>query len=118
MKKLSLLLIVFSIVACDSDDSNPLPVNPEGSFSHEIPDCDPATVPEMNCTEIMMFDDDDTVKLLLGGSDLIILAEYWIEEDTLTVLRRGGFYFPIDFLIRDPKTLVNIDTEEIWRKNH
>ncbi len=119
MKKGFYLLVVAVIVF--SCDRNECCVNPsielQGRFTHALPICDNVDNPEVNCIEWLEFINGSEVDITYGGGDIIRRFDYIIKDSNILYLEGPPTSsFKGIFTIMDSKTLVRLDTEDIWKK--
>lgn len=114
------LVFIFSalvLLSCANDDASKLPeVN--GRYTHEIPNCDNTTNPEINCTEFMEFINGSQVDLLYGGGDVAYRFSYNIIEGIVTLEGEPTSSFKVSFEILDANTLIRTDTKDVWKKEN
>ena len=114
------LVFIFSalvLLSCANDDASKLPeVN--GRYTHEIPNCDNTTNPEINCTEFMEFINGSQVDLLYGGGDVAYRFSYNIIEDIISLEGAPTSSFKVSFEILDSDTLIRTDTKDVWKKEN
>lgn len=117
-KALSLLAAVVIIFSCERTECcfNPT-IELQGRFTHELPDCDNSDNPEINCTEWLEFVNGSEVDISYGGFDIIQRFDYLIKDTNMLYLEGPPTSsFKAIFTILDSKTLVRLDTEDIWKK--
>ena len=85
-------------------------------FTHRRPDCDEATTySEINCVEVLEFENESYVSISIGGGDVIYYSNYKIVDDMIEIeikLRRTT----ISFVVQDELTLQRVDNGDIWNK--
>ncbi len=111
-------VITVLIISCERTECC---VNPnlklQGRFTHELPDCDNNDNPEINCTEWLEFVNGNEVDITYGGGDIIYRFGYVIQDNSILNLEGPTTSsFKVQFKIRDSKTLVRLDGEDIWKK--
>ena len=87
-----------------------------GEFRHTISGCNNASNPEINCVEFIQFIDETKVSILIGGSDIINIANYEIIDDRIDIEITDGLNISISFIIQDEMTLKRIESDDIWTK--
>lgn len=116
MKNLYILLVCFLIFnSCSKDSSPSIDIN--GTFIHNIADCDNSNNPEENCSEYIWFNDESTASIMFGGSDFGISATYSVINNRIDLYYDNGVQSEISFEIINEVTLKRIDNDNVWLKN-
>jgi hypothetical protein len=117
MKNLYFLLVCFlTFTSCSKDSSPSIDFN--GTFIHNIADCDNSNNPEENCSEYIWFNDDSTASIMFGGSDFGISVPYKIINNQIDFYNDNGTITEISFKIIDNKTLERIEDGAIFSKEN
>ena len=87
-----------------------------GEFRHTISGCNNTNNPEINCVEFIQFIDETKVNILIGGSDIINLANYEVIDDRIDIEITDGLNISISFIIQNEMTLKRIESDDIWTK--
>ena len=114
MKKLLLIIGVLGIIISCSDDNDSNEIEIDGTFTHQISDCDNSTNPEINyCTEYLWFNDDSTANIMFGGSDYGQKFSYNQNGDIIEFIIEVE---PFSFKIESESVLIRIEDNEVWNK--
>ena len=87
-----------------------------GKFRHTISGCNNTYNPENNCVEFIHFYNSTKADILIGGSDIVNLANYEVIDDRIDIEITDGLNINISFIIQDEMTLRRIESDDIWKK--
>tara|TARA_Y100001954_G_C15662070_1_gene528257 strand:+ start:151 stop:795 length:645 start_codon:yes stop_codon:yes gene_type:complete len=88
----------------------------KGKFRHTISGCNNTNNPEINCVEFIHFYNETKADILIGGSDIVNLANYEVIDDRIDIEITDGLKINISFIIQDEMTLRRIESDDIWNK--
>jgi hypothetical protein len=89
--------------SCSKDSSPSIDIN--GTFIHNISDCDNSNNPEENCSEHIWFNDNSTATIMFGGNDFGTLLTYKIINNQIDFYYNNGTKTEISFEIINEITL-------------
>ena len=69
-----------------------------------------------NCVEFIYFYNETKADILIGGSDIVNLANYEVIDDRIDIEITEGLNINISFIIQDEMTLRRIESDDIWKK--
>jgi len=109
-----ILFFALTLVSCSKEDNASFDIN--GTFNHEILNCDNSNNPEMNCVSFIKFMDSLTVSALIGGGDIVYSTNYTIDGDTIIFEKSSELNYDISFKIINETTLKRIQDDAIFLK--
>ena len=116
MKNLTFIIFfALTLASCSKEDSTSLDIN--GTFYHEILNCNNSNNPEMNCVSFIKFMENLTVSTLIGGGDIVFSTNYIIEGDTIILEKSLGLNYDISFKIINENTLKRIQDDALFIKD-
>lgn len=113
---LNISVLVFLISCSENNDINSIEI--DGTFVHQIENCDNSNNPERNCTEFIEFNKSGNVNVLIGGGDMMFSTNYSINNSKVEFEKSLGLNFDISFNIIDDTRLERIEDGEIWTKDN
>ncbi len=118
IKKFLVIALIAIFAQCERTECCVVPsIELQGRFVHELPNCDNADDPEINCIEWLEFINGNEVDISYGGGDIIYRFDYVLKDANILYLEGPPTSsFKGLFTIMDSKTLVRLDTDDIWKK--
>ena len=116
MKKILLIVTVIGILTSCSRKNDLDNLVIDGTFSHQIPDCEFSGNTEENCIEILWFNDDSSANIMFGGSDYGIKLNYNRKGDIIKFASFSETNVTFSFKIESENVLIRIEDNEIWHK--
>lgn len=111
------IVCLFYLWSCSTDNNSvDAIVIIDSRFLHVIPDCDNQGNPEINCTEFVRFRDENSVDILIGGSDIVGQAAYTRDGDLIVITEGETAIYNIRFKILSETQLEREDDKSIWEK--
>jgi len=115
MKNLSFFIILILVLfSCSKNYSPSFDIN--GTFTHNITDCENSKNLEENCNEYIWFNDDSKDSIMFGGIDYGIPVTYKIINNQIDFYNNNGTKSEISFKIIDENNLKQIENNSIWLK--
>lgn len=113
MKKILLTISILGILTSCSESNDLSIIEIDGTFIHQIADCDNSTNPMENCTEYIWFNDSSTANIMLGGADYGQKFNYNQNGDIIEFITVNE---PISFKIESESVLIRVEDNEVWNK--
>jgi hypothetical protein len=116
MKKTFLIITVIGILISCSDKNDLDNIVIDGTFFHQIPDCEYSGNPEELCTELIYFNDNATANIIFGGADFGLRYNYLRNDDIIELTPEYGSGPTFSFKIQSESVLIRFEDNEIWNK--
>ncbi|CAH8289820.1 hypothetical protein EV196_107214 [Mariniflexile fucanivorans] len=112
-----LFVFILSIasISC-SNDNDSFEIN--GTFTHDLLNCNNSQNPENSCTEYVWFNNNsNTASIMLSGSDYGAPVTYKLKSNKIDFYYMNGVKAELSFELKNQTTFIRLENNDIWLKD-